>query len=113
MLCGPLLLNFILRRLTWEGRKYNVSIADAFWFYFHPGLGHLFSEKYEALFYKQNNVYLFVTPYLSQQNSTRKKKIKIASVLFVLNPNIPGHFHNQVFFLAKKQPIGPYFAMVI
>jgi len=51
--------------LTWEWRKYNVSTADAFWFY-------LYSVK---------------------------------------DPK--RYFHNLGIFLAKKQPIGPYFAMVI
>src|SRR6218665_2540040 len=52
----PLYLNFLLRNLTWEGRKYNVSIAGVFWFYFHSG--HLFSYKFEALFYTE--FFLFV-----------------------------------------------------
>src|SRR6218665_305435 len=55
----PFVIKFQFKKLDMGGAYiYTVSSADAFWFYFHPGLGHLFSLKFEALFYTQNNVYL-------------------------------------------------------
>jgi len=55
-------------------------------------------------------IYSILKP--AKMQPERRRHIKMASVLFVLYLNIPGYFHNYVF-LAKKQPICPYFAMVI